>query len=100
MAAGIVGLPKRPCSRWNGIVVSTPVPSALRLSSVVRIAENQAAFLSAIAASLTEDPNAAERRLEAARSHTWEDRVAQKSRIVLRRLAEKAGQQVSSEPEI
>jgi glycosyltransferase involved in cell wall biosynthesis len=73
-------------------VVSTPVPSALRLSSVVRIADNPAAFLSAIEASLTEEPSAAERRLEAVKSHTWEDRVAQKSRIVLKRLGEKTGQ--------
>jgi glycosyltransferase involved in cell wall biosynthesis len=70
-------------------VVSAPVPSALRFPGTVRIAETPTAFLAEIEASLSEGTGAVQRRLEALRPFTWENRIAQKSEIILRRLAEK-----------
>jgi glycosyltransferase involved in cell wall biosynthesis len=69
-------------------VVSTPVPSALRLPQVVRVADTPSAFLAAIEASLADDAGAAQRRLQAVQPFTWERRIAQKTRFILRRLAE------------
>jgi glycosyltransferase involved in cell wall biosynthesis len=78
-------------------VVSTPVPSALRLPQVVRIADTPDAFLSAVEASLTEDVSAIQRRLDAVRPFSWESRIAQKAEIILHRLAEKAPQRDAHE---
>jgi len=77
-------------------VVSPPVPAARRLSSVVRIAEGAEAFISAIEASLGDSGDAVERRVAAVASYTWERRVEEKSRFILRRLGEKEGPDVPS----
>jgi glycosyltransferase involved in cell wall biosynthesis len=78
-------------------VVSTPVPSALRLPQVVRIADTPAEFLSAIEASLKEGSSGIQRRVEAVQPFTWENRVARKAEIILHRLAEKDAQRNAHE---
>jgi glycosyltransferase involved in cell wall biosynthesis len=78
-------------------VVSTPVPSALRLPQVVRIADTPTAFLSAIEASLEEGSRGIRRRVEAVQPFTWENRVARKAGIILQRLAEKDAQRNAHE---
>lgn len=75
-------------------VVSTRVPSARRLSSVVRIADSAEAFISAIEASLPDSRDAVARRLAAVTPYTWERRVEEKSRLILRRLGEREGREV------
>ena len=77
-------------------VVSTPVPSARRLSSVVRIAEGAEAFISAIEAALRDSRDAVERRLAAAAPYTWDRRVEEKSRLIRWRLGEREGREVPS----
>jgi glycosyltransferase involved in cell wall biosynthesis len=77
-------------------VVSTPVPSARRLSSVVRIADSAEAFISAIEASLPDSQDAVKRRLAASAPYTWERRVEEKSRLILRRLGEREDGEVPS----
>ena len=63
-------------------VVSTPVPAALRLSDVIRIADTHAGFTAAVEAALADPPEALQTRLAAVRPHTWEARTRQKAQIL------------------
>jgi glycosyltransferase involved in cell wall biosynthesis len=63
-------------------VVSTPVPAARRLASVVRIADNKADFVAAVEAALTDPPEAQATRLAAVRPHSWAARTRQKATII------------------
>jgi glycosyltransferase involved in cell wall biosynthesis len=63
-------------------VVSTPVPAAKRLASVIRIADNKADFVTAVEAALTDPPEAQAVRLAAIRPHTWSARTRQKAAII------------------
>lgn len=69
-------------------VVSTSVPAARRLASVVRIAETPEAFVAAIEAALADPPGSVARRLEAVRPHSWEARNREKAGLIRRRLAD------------
>ncbi len=69
-------------------VVSTPVPAAQRFPGIVKIASTPEAFISAIEDSLREDASAGDRRLAAVQPHSWEHRIAQKSRLIYERLRE------------
>ena len=68
-------------------VVSTSVPVARRFPGVVRVADTPADFVAAVEASLAEGQEGAERRAAALEGHTWDDRVAEKSRLIMDRLA-------------
>jgi glycosyltransferase involved in cell wall biosynthesis len=63
-------------------VVSTPVPAARRLASVVRIASSKVDFVAAVEAALTDPPQAQAARLAAVRPHSWEARNQQKAAII------------------
>lgn len=63
-------------------VVSTPVPAARRLASVVRIADNKVDFVTAVEAALADPPQAEAARLAAVRPHSWEARTRQKAAII------------------
>jgi hypothetical protein len=69
-------------------VVSTPIPSAIRIGSPIRIASTPDMFVEQIASALTEGPEHLVRRLQAVRPHTWDHRVSQKSRLILHYLKE------------
>jgi glycosyltransferase involved in cell wall biosynthesis len=63
-------------------VVSTSVPAARRLASVVRIAETTAAFIAATEAALCDPPEQVAERLAAVRPHSWEARNQQKAQLI------------------
>ena len=69
-------------------VVSTDVPAARRLASVVRIASDPEAFAAAVEAALLDGPEALAQRLETIKAHGWETRNAQKAGIIAARLAQ------------
>jgi glycosyltransferase involved in cell wall biosynthesis len=69
-------------------VVSTSVPAARRLASVVRIADTPEAFVAAIETALADPPEAVAERLEAVRPHSWDARNREKAQLIRRRLAE------------
>lgn len=71
-------------------VVSTPLPEVVRYQGVVHIAVNKEGFLQNIEAALKERSDEQDRRrVETMRSEGWEARVAEMSRIVEARLAER-----------
>ena len=72
-------------------VVSTPNPAAERLAPAIRIAATPAEFLAAIERSLEDDAGAVQARLALVKSHDWQLRVAQKSRLITERLLATAG---------
>jgi glycosyltransferase involved in cell wall biosynthesis len=63
-------------------VVSTRIPSALRMSPPVRLADSSAEFVAAIEQALAEPAAQAARNRAAVDLHSWDHRVAQKSRAV------------------
>ncbi|MDP3415521.1 glycosyltransferase [Falsiroseomonas sp.] len=69
-------------------VVSTSVPAARRLSSVVRIADTPEHFVAAVEAALAEPPDAQAARLAAVRPHSWHARVRQKAAVIRAALDE------------
>jgi glycosyltransferase involved in cell wall biosynthesis len=72
-------------------VVSTPLPEVVRYNGLVHIAVNEAGFLGAIDAALTErSPEYDRRRVEAMRGESWEARVSDMSDVLEGRLAEAA----------
>ena len=69
-------------------VVSTSVPAARRLASVVRIADTPEAFVAAIEAALADPPEAVAERLDAVRPHSWDARNREKAQLIRQRLIE------------
>lgn len=68
-------------------VVSSAMPAVLPYGEVVSIAEDHQAFLSRIEAALAEDtPVRRNARQAVARANSWEQRIAEKSAHILRRL--------------
>ena len=64
-------------------VVSRPVPVALRLKHLVRVASSAGEFISAIELALKDDPAASVSRSKAiAEAHTWRHRVGQKLDLI------------------
>jgi len=64
-------------------VVATGIPAVQDFREVVRIADNETAFIRAIQQALDEDaPAAAARRQAVARQNTWEHRVETLSAII------------------
>jgi glycosyltransferase involved in cell wall biosynthesis len=73
-------------------IVSTNIPAARNVGDVVRIANEPAAFVAAIAAALAEDsPELAARRRVFAAANTWEMRVTQISELLSAALKQKIG---------
>ena len=63
-------------------VVSTQIPSALRVGPPVRLAATPEDFITQIAAALDETDAYIPARLAAVQSFTWDHRVAEKSRVI------------------
>jgi glycosyltransferase involved in cell wall biosynthesis len=70
-------------------VVSTDVPAARRMSSVVRVADTAEAFVREIENALADPPDAVDRRVHAVSGHSWAHRTAQKSEMIRRSLRKK-----------
>jgi glycosyltransferase involved in cell wall biosynthesis len=71
-------------------IVSTDIPAARIFGDAVRIAEEPAAFVAAIAAALADDsPEQAARRRAVAAANTWDMRVAQISELLSAALKRK-----------
>jgi len=56
-------------------IVSTDVAMHTDLAGLVRVASGPEAFVAAVEAALNEQPGLSDRRIEAARNHTWQDRA-------------------------
>ena len=63
-------------------VVSTTNPAARRLEKTVRIADAPADFVAAIEAELASPMSARDQRMLAVQPHTWDNRVAEKWRLM------------------
>ena len=63
-------------------VVSTPIPSALRMSPPTHIAQTPAAFVQEIESAMKKHPGTEAENRAAVERHTWDHRVAEKSRII------------------
>jgi glycosyltransferase involved in cell wall biosynthesis len=64
-------------------VVSRGLPAIRPYGDVVALADSPDAFLAAIEAALVEDPARADARQAVARQNSWEQRVEQKSRLIM-----------------
>ncbi len=67
-------------------VVSTDLPAARRFDGLVSIAYDPAGFLQAIENALSEHPGQAQTRIQAARGHSWTNRVEAMGAILASRL--------------
>lgn len=72
-------------------VVATRIPSAVRMSPPVRIAATSEEFVAALELALREPSGTAARNNAAVRPHSWDLRVAEKSRRVREALARGRG---------
>jgi glycosyltransferase involved in cell wall biosynthesis len=72
-------------------IVSVPTPEVERFGALVRVAQNQQAFLAAIEAALQEDtPKDATERMAAVQNMSWEHRAQASFEIALQALSSKA----------
>jgi glycosyltransferase involved in cell wall biosynthesis len=55
-------------------VISTPIPRSIEFSDVVKIANGTDEFIAAIDASLSDENSSSEKRIAAARPHSWNGR--------------------------